>query len=85
SDGTLYIATTSGGSGNAGVVSKLKPDGTLTVLHDFSPATPQGLVYVNADGGDPVDIALASDGSLLGVTAAFGPQGGGTVFRITQD
>lgn len=85
SDGTLYIATTSGGSGNAGVVSKLKPDGTLTVLHDFSAATPQGLVYVNADGGDPVDLALASDGSLLGVTAAFGPQGGGTVFRIAQD
>ncbi len=81
-DGNFYSTSSGGGPLNAGVVYQLKPNGTFTVIHNFS----------GTDGSDPqAALVLGSDGNLYGtagsgggVTDCNGGSGGcGTVFKIT--
>ncbi len=73
--GNMYGMTNGGGTRQYGVVYKLAPNGTETVLHTFSAAT---------DGGTPNGaLVMDAQGNLYGTTATGGPQRGGTVFMIT--
>lgn len=78
--GNLYGTTSLGGinscfSGSCGVVFKLAPDGTQTVLHSFAGG---------ADGANPNGaLALDSKGNLYGTTLYDGAHGYGTVFKVT--
>jgi uncharacterized repeat protein (TIGR03803 family) len=75
--GNLYGTTAQGGGGarGNGVVFKLAPDGTLSVLHAFSG---------KMDGRQPqANLIVDSAGNLTGTTAFGGTRDAGTVFRIT--
>jgi len=79
--GNLYGTTSAGGQGSCffdlgcGVVFKLAPDGTETILYSFSGG---------ADGGNPQGgLALDSKGNLYGTTLYYGAHGYGTVFKVT--
>lgn len=79
--GNLYGMTTSGGRQGFGVVFKLAPDRTETVLHSFR----RGLDGQNPEAG----LTMDSAGNLYGTTAFGGLSCGfftcGTVFRIARD
>jgi uncharacterized repeat protein (TIGR03803 family) len=78
SDGNFYGTTTAGGSNNKGTVFKVTPAGTLTVLYSF------GSLTNNADGYTPYSgLIQGSDGNFYGTTSDGGPNGGGTVFKVT--
>jgi uncharacterized repeat protein (TIGR03803 family) len=75
--GNLYGTTYSGGLGNpgAGVVFKIDASGAYTVLHAFLAAT---------DGGYPeAGVTLDSKGNIYGTCGGYGPQNGGTVFKLS--
>ena len=76
SDGNFYGTTTRGGSTNdAGVVFKMTPDYTFTVLHNFNGGS---------DGGNQVaGLVEATDGNLYGTNDIDGAHGWGVLFRIT--
>jgi uncharacterized repeat protein (TIGR03803 family) len=74
SSGNLYGVTQSGGPSDFGVVFKLDPSGTETILHSFS----------GPDGKLPYGtLALDRSGNLYGTTYQGGAYGGGGVFKIT--
>jgi uncharacterized repeat protein (TIGR03803 family) len=74
-DGNYYGTTRSGGTSGAGVVFKITPAGTLTVLHSMEST---------ADGGNPVaGLVQASDGNFYGANVIGGSLGYGTLFKIT--
>jgi uncharacterized repeat protein (TIGR03803 family) len=81
-DGNFYGTTTYGGApGNVnsanpgkGVVFKLTPTGTETVLYAFQGGT---------DGANPGALIQGSDGNFYGMTGRGGTAGYGTVFKIT--
>ena len=79
--GNLYGTTKMGGTGNfcgggCGTVFKMTPDGTITVLYNFTG---------QSDGARPTGALIAdAAGNLYGTTS----QGGhdhGTVFKIAPD
>jgi uncharacterized repeat protein (TIGR03803 family) len=77
--GNLYGTTAGGGSsacsGGCGVVFKLSPIGTETVLHSFTGG---------ADGGIPAaGLTQDSAGNLYGTTFLGGASGNGVVFKLT--
>ncbi|HEY6447386.1 MAG TPA: choice-of-anchor tandem repeat GloVer-containing protein [Acidobacteriaceae bacterium] len=81
-DGNLYGATGQGGIIYArefalGTVFRVTPDGQETVLYSFNGSAA-------GDGQNP-DATLIWDefGNLLGTTTEGGPNGGGTVFRLS--
>jgi uncharacterized repeat protein (TIGR03803 family) len=84
SKGNLYGTTTRGGGtgcggGGCGVVFKLDPGGTETLLHSFTGGK---------DGGVPTaGLALDAQGNLYGTTSVGGIAAGvytfGTVFKLT--
>lgn len=84
SSGNFYGTTYTGGSSGCGIVYKLAPDGTESVLHTFAGGS--------SDGCNPQFGRLAIDGSgnLYGMTF-FGPgtgcngKGCGMVFKIAPD
>src|SRR5262249_55253150 len=72
--GNIYGTTEFGGASDMGVVFKLNPNGTYTVLHSFNGAP---------DGGAPVGTLLRdSTGNLWGVTVNGGTSGWGTIFKL---
>ena len=72
--GNLYGTTAAGGASNDGVVFKLTPGGTETVLHSFT----------GSDGAGPfAGLISDSNGNLYGTTAAGGAPGYGVVFKLT--
>ncbi|HEX3432087.1 MAG TPA: choice-of-anchor tandem repeat GloVer-containing protein [Rhizomicrobium sp.] len=83
SGGSLYGMTTTGGNtqlcgrAGCGVVYKLAPDGSETVLHTFTGGK---------DGGEP-DGNLIADaaGNLYGMTTIGGRHGLGVAFRLAPD
>jgi uncharacterized repeat protein (TIGR03803 family) len=81
SDGNFYGMTAQGGSSNTnlvgyGVVFKITPGGTETVLHSFGGPP--------SDGSSPAGALIqASDGNLYGLTPYGGSSNGGAVFKIT--
>ncbi len=88
-DGNLYGTTSSGGigdcDGGCGTVFKVTPDGQESILHAFiGGAGPEG---VNPGAGLIAD----AEGNFYGTTYGggsmplCGPQGCGTIFKITPD
>jgi uncharacterized repeat protein (TIGR03803 family) len=76
-NGNLY-GTSAGGAFGGGLVYKLTPDGSYSVLHSFCPDPP-----TCTDGYLPGPILLAPDGNIYGTTVAGGPSSDGTIFRMT--
>jgi uncharacterized repeat protein (TIGR03803 family) len=82
-NGNLYGTTFVGGHGGCnnhsgcGTVFRLKPTGTMAVLHRFK-ASSEGW---GPNGG----LVLDSDGNLYGTTVYGGAYGSGTAFEITPD
>jgi uncharacterized repeat protein (TIGR03803 family) len=75
SAGNLYGTTAFGGASNSGVVFKLSPGGTETVLYIFTGGS---------DGGTPYAGRYAdSTGNLYGTTQVGGASGNGVVFKLT--
>lgn len=72
--GNLYGTTTMGGSANAGVVFKLDPGGTETVLHNFTGGT---------DGTTPTGGLLEDKaGNFYGTASQGGTSNAGVLFKI---
>jgi uncharacterized repeat protein (TIGR03803 family) len=73
--GNLYGTTSMGGSANAGVVFKVDPDGTETVLHSFTGGK---------DGVTPIGGLLRDRaGNLYGTTSQGGTSNDGVLFKIS--
>jgi uncharacterized repeat protein (TIGR03803 family) len=73
--GNLYGTSSSGGSGNAGVVFELSAAGQETILYNFTGG---------ADGRTPFGgVVLDSSGNLYGTASAGGTAGAGVVFMVT--
>jgi uncharacterized repeat protein (TIGR03803 family) len=76
SDGNFYGTTASGGPNNVGTVFRMTPDGTVTILHNFT----------GSEGAVPAaGLFQATDGNFYGTTEYGGTYDMGTVFRMTQD
>jgi uncharacterized repeat protein (TIGR03803 family) len=76
--GNLYGTTSGGGASSLGVVFKLSPSRTETVLYSFC-SKPSC-----SDGRDPEAGLIAdSSGNLYGTTAAGGASSDGVVFELT--
>ena len=74
SSGNLYGTTPYGGRFGQGVVFKLSPAGTETVLYSFTGG---------ADGGNPfAPLTLDSKGNLYGTASAGGASYSGVVFKV---
>jgi uncharacterized repeat protein (TIGR03803 family) len=72
--GNLYGTTLRFGSANSGVVFKVTPHRSETVLYDFSSSV----------GADPVaGLIMDGSGKLYGTTTAGGAQGQGSVYELT--
>jgi len=75
-DGNLYSTTLSGpGTNGVGTAFRVTPGGVLTTLHVFNDA----VTGRNPYGG----LSLASDGNFYGTASEGGPNGWGTIFRMT--
>jgi len=75
-DGNFYGTTsTFGPSGDDhGTIFMVSPTGELTILLSFK----------GANGANPSDLALGSDGSFYGTTGEGGAKNYGTVYRLTR-
>jgi len=85
--GNIYGTTRNGSTHNAGILFKLTPQGTETVLHVFA-----GGGDDNKDGGRPqADLILDDAGNIYGTTHLGGGKGDcnanncGTVFKFAPD
>jgi len=79
--GNLYGTTYYGGSeqcGSCGVVFKVAPDGTETVLHTFTGAPNDGAWSI-------AGLTLDSSGNLYGTTTYGGAHDWGTLFKVAPD
>jgi uncharacterized repeat protein (TIGR03803 family) len=78
--GNLYGTTPAGGGRpcNCGVVFKITPDGTETILHVFG--------QTQADGREPLAALILDDaGNLFGTASGGGSGGNGVVFELAPD
>lgn len=74
SSGNLYGTTYFGGANSSGIIFKMTPTGTETILQNLD----------GTDGANPyAPLIQASDGNLYGTTQNGGTNGLGTVFAIT--
>jgi uncharacterized repeat protein (TIGR03803 family) len=78
SDGNIYGTTIMSGASDQGVLFRLSPDGTFTVLHSFPDSGTDG-VYPKSP------LTSDSAGNLYGTTSGGGPASGGTVFKVAPD
>jgi uncharacterized repeat protein (TIGR03803 family) len=76
--GNLYGTTSQGGTFNCGILFRLSPAGTETILHTFTGAA--------NDGKYPSYTRVVTDGqgSLYGVTQAGGSTDHGVVYKLTH-
>lgn len=82
SDGNFYGTTYAGGAYDNGTVFRLSPDGSVAILHAFTPTSTS--YYNNFDGTNPKGaLVQGSDGNFYGTTWTGGLNGNGTVFQIT--
>ncbi len=75
SDGNFYGTTSAGGANYAGVIFKVTPNGTYTILHSFA-AAGEGTAVV-------APLIQASDGNFYGTANGGGAHGLGTIFEIS--
>jgi uncharacterized repeat protein (TIGR03803 family) len=76
--GNLYGSTCCGGVNDDGIVFRLAPDGTETILHSFAGTA--------GDGQDPVGgLVMDKAGNLYGSTFFGGANNDGAVFKLTPD
>ena len=77
SGGNLYGTTEDAGPGGAGIVFKVTPSGTESIVHGFTG---------NADGSNPLfaGVVLDGAGNLYGTTEFGGTGGSGIVYKIDQ-
>jgi uncharacterized repeat protein (TIGR03803 family) len=79
-DGNFYGTTGAGGSGTygpGGTFFTVTPSGALTTLYNFC------TLNLCADGEQPSNIFLATDGNFYGITWDGGANAQGTIFQIT--
>ena len=83
-DGYLYGTCANGGANGLGTIYRITPDGaTFQTLHSFSAEDSQ---FDNTDGASPLSgLTVNGDGYLYGTTNTGGPDGEGTIFRISAD
>jgi uncharacterized repeat protein (TIGR03803 family) len=74
--GNLYGTTYAGGAFNWGVVFKLDPTGTETVLHSFAGGVADGCTSLQG-------LVQDKTGNLYGTTEQCGATGHGVVFQVT--
>lgn len=73
-DGNIYGTTATGGTNNVGIVFKITPTGSFTVLRNFD----------TTHGSTPVGgLVLGTDGNLYGTTEFGGAHSYGNIFKIT--
>ena len=77
SDGNFYGTAPNGGANYNGVVYKMTPSGTFTILHTYSASGSEG------SAPDYTELIQATDGNLYGATKKGGMYGYGTIFKIT--
>ena len=85
-DGELYGTTLMGGSSDRGTVYRISTAGVHTLLYSFPSLSAFGSLgtATNATGANPrAGLLLASDGNYYGTAYQGGPDGMGTVFRMT--
>jgi uncharacterized repeat protein (TIGR03803 family) len=75
-DGNFYGTTQQGGAESQGVIFKVTPTGTLTILHSFNAFIDGAFPW-----GPPT---LASDGNFYGTTSGGGENGRGILYKITS-
>jgi uncharacterized repeat protein (TIGR03803 family) len=75
-DGNFYGTTQQGGSESQGIIFKITPTGTLTILHNFNAFIDGAFPW-----GPPT---LASDGNFYGTASGGGPNSRGIVYKITS-
>lgn len=74
-DGNFWGMTPEGGSKGFGTIFKMTPAGTYIVVHEFNSPTEGS----NAQGS----LVQGTDGNLYGMTNSGGPNGTGTIFKMT--
>jgi uncharacterized repeat protein (TIGR03803 family) len=72
-NGTLYGATSAGGTYGKGTIFKITMGGDFTSLFSFN----------GKNGSDPSGLTLGNNGNFYGTTSEGGSEGAGTFFRIT--
>lgn len=85
-DGALYGTTLVGGSANRGTIYKITTSGTFTSLYSFPrlSAFNTAGIAVNETGANPrAGLLLAADGNYYGTAYQGGPEGWGTLYRMT--
>jgi len=76
SDGNFYGTANAGGTFGYGVVFKMTPTGTITLLHSFN----------DTDGASPkTALVQGTDGNFYGTTNSGGASHYGVVFKLTSD
>ena len=80
-DGKLYGATNQGALNGAGNIYKMTTAGVPTDLHDFNNATDASCVN---NVGPPVNLLQVKDGTFYGVNPAYGPNGTGSIYKLTS-
>jgi uncharacterized repeat protein (TIGR03803 family) len=75
SDGNFYGMTSQGGTRGYGIIFKITPTGTLTVL--------KNLDYTTTGGSPYGSLIKSTDGNFYGMTSSGGSGGYGTAFKIT--
>ena len=80
-DGKLYGATQQGAANGNGNIYKLTTAGVATDFHDFTNATDASCVN---NVGPPVNLLQVADGSFYGVNPAYGPNGTGSIYKLTS-
>jgi len=74
--GTTHVGGNTGTYYPAGVLFKVSPGGTETVLHIFDP----NQIYPTTDGSEATGVTLAPDGNLYGTNARSGTYSFGTLW-----
>lgn len=92
SDGLLYGTTRFGQASqtaSAGAIFRIATDGTgFQIIHRFANITSlsQDAYSINADGAFPEgELVEGADGYLYGTARSGGPNGTGTIFKISRD
>jgi uncharacterized repeat protein (TIGR03803 family) len=80
-DGKVYGATNQGAANGNGNIYKMTTAGVAADFHDFNNATDASCVN---NVGPPVSLLQVADGAFYGVNPAYGPNGNGSIYKLTS-